>query len=107
MLHLVVSGPNVPQQNFSLLCRIFVQVDRLIAVERARLKEQRDKELSEVERLIAKERGKTSDSRRSHHAEETNEKPDMKGLQYNHINIHKYGINASRGRICCFLRKFI
>ena len=74
MLHLVVSGPNVPQQKFSLLCHIFVQVDRLIAVERARLKEQRDKELSEVERLIAKERGKTSGSRRSHRAEETNEK---------------------------------
>ena len=93
--------------NFSLLCRIFVQVDRLIAVERARLKEQRDKELSEIERLIAKERGKTSDSRRSHHTEETNEKADMKGLQYNHINIHKYRINASCGRMCCFLRKFI
>ena len=104
MLHLVVSGRNVPQQNFSLLCHIFVQVDRLIAVERARLKEQRDKELSEIERLIAKERGKTRGSRGTDDAQETNEKADMKGLEYNYIDIHKYGINASCDRICCFLR---
>ena len=51
-------------------------------MERARLKEQRDKELNEVERLIAKEREKTRATRGTHHAQATNEKTDVEGLQY-------------------------
>ena len=50
-------------------------------MERARLKEQRDKELSEVERLIAKEREKTKATREILHVQETNEKTDVEGLQ--------------------------
>ena len=98
--------PSEPQQNF-IAVSFFVKVDRLIAVERARLKEQRDKDLSEVERLIAKERGKTRGSQGTHPGKEINEKPDMKGLQYNYIDIQKYGINALYDRICCILRKSI